>query len=515
MKYQKKVYLQFFAVMFALALIILTISLVSKLTSYQTIKKDSKTKQESAKKIEYGPDRELRAVWMSRFDYTKNLQTTSPEKIKNYISTTFQKMAEANFNAVFFQIRGNADAYYQSKYEPWGKLLTGQLGQNPGWDPLEYALQEAHKNGLELHAWINVFPAWRGSRKPQPSKPTHPYLKNSDWLVHDSSGKAMELNSHYVSFSPGNPDVQNYIIKIIEDVITKYKVDGIHFDYIRYPEGGNYSYDPVSLKRFESKQHNPLQLDWEDWQREQVTNFVARSYNLITSKQPSIIMSAAVIGSYKGRRWNGYSRVYQDAKRWLELGKIDMIVPMTYVGRKPDSSGFRSFLGEWSDSRGKNRKIVAGIGVYKISRPEVLKEIDDIRQMGLDGCCLFSAGSLSDTLFQELKETKFHYPAKRPAMEWKSQVAPEAPHNLQIRKTVDHLILQWEHSKNKTTSRNYVIYASADSALDSSDVSKIIDIIPGKSQEYIIDQKKTSDRNYFITTLNAAGQESSICRFPR
>ena len=502
--------------MFVLALIILTVSLVSKLTSYQpTIKKEHETQQENASQNQYGPDRELRAVWMSRFDYTKNLQTTSPEKIKNYISTTFQKMAEANFNAVFFQIRGNGDVYYQSSYEPWGKLLTGQLGRDPGWDPLAYALQEAHKNGLDLHAWINVFPAWRGSRKPQHTLPVHPYLKYSDWIVHDSSGKAMELNSHYVSFSPGNPQVQNYIIKIIEDVITKYRVDGIHFDYIRYPEGGNYSHDPVSLKRFESRQHNPLQLDWEDWQREQVTNFVARAYNLINKENPSIVMSAAVIGSYKARRWNGYSRVYQDAKRWLELGKIDMIVPMTYVGRQPDSSGFRLFLGEWSNSRSKDRKIVAGIGVYKISRPEVLKEIDDIRQAGLDGCCLFSAGSLTDTLFQDLKEIKFRYPAKRLSMKWKSTFTPEPAQNLQISKTSDHLILQWKNSRNENSDQNFVIYASADSTLDSSDVSKIVDIIPGQSQKYIIEKKQASDRNYFITTLNGAGLESRVSRFPR
>ncbi|MCK4689947.1 MAG: family 10 glycosylhydrolase, partial [Candidatus Marinimicrobia bacterium] len=111
---------------------------------------------------------------MSRFDYTKTIKTHNPDSIKQYIKDTFSKAKNANLNMIFFQVRGNGDAFYKSNYEPWSNMLTGTLGKDPGWDPLEFATETAHELGLELHAWINTFPAWRGIEDPINTIPIQP-----------------------------------------------------------------------------------------------------------------------------------------------------------------------------------------------------------------------------------------------------------------------------------------------------------------------------------------------------
>ncbi|HID38242.1 MAG TPA: hypothetical protein EYP36_01850, partial [Calditrichaeota bacterium] len=152
--------------------------------------------------------REVRAVWMSRFEYA---QGKTAKQAKAYIRDSFQKFAAAGMNTIIFQVRGQADAIYRSQYEPWSNLLTDTLGKDPGWDPLEYALTEAHDSGLDLHAWINTFPAWKSEEAPpQKSQPLHPLLAHPDWLVCDSAGNPMKPSAGYITFSPGIPAVQEH-----------------------------------------------------------------------------------------------------------------------------------------------------------------------------------------------------------------------------------------------------------------------------------------------------------------
>ncbi|MCH7939255.1 MAG: family 10 glycosylhydrolase [Candidatus Marinimicrobia bacterium] len=110
--------------------------------------------------------KEARAVWLSRFDYCGVSPTHDPDSIQAYITQVVRQAARANFNILFFQVRGSGDAYYQPGLEPWGSLLTGTLGADPGWDPLQFAIEAAQAHGLELHAWVNVYPAWKGTRPP-------------------------------------------------------------------------------------------------------------------------------------------------------------------------------------------------------------------------------------------------------------------------------------------------------------------------------------------------------------
>ncbi|RKY60338.1 MAG: hypothetical protein DRP96_05830 [Candidatus Neomarinimicrobiota bacterium] len=464
------------------------------------------------------PSRELRGVWMSRFDYTQNLGTTQKEIIQQYIDKSFKSVKEANCNTIFFQVRGNGDAFYKSSYEPWSHLLTGTLGKDPGWDPLEFAVITANKYNLELHAWINTFPCWRGTQDPIKTTPLQPYSAHPDWLVCDSNGVAMPKSDHYVSFSPGNPDARRHIRNVVMEICSKYDIDGIHFDYIRYPEGSTtkgYSHDAVSVDRFNSRRSNPLKLDWADWQREQVTTFIAEAYNAITSVDPSIKVSAAVLGNYNMPGWNGYNKVYQDAARWAEIGKIDMIVPMTYSSRK--NGRFQSMIKLWKSLQNIDRPITPGLGVWTLPFSEILEEIDDVRNTGLSGVVLFAMSSLDSARWDSLKNERFQYPAIPPALPWKFREDVPVPENCSLSFMNEKLVFNWQTKALKNRGnfiRNYIIYSSQSDSVDTTDGSSIFAIIPGNTEQYIIEKDTFTDKqHFFISALDAANNESRISKF--
>lgn len=464
------------------------------------------------------PSRELRGIWISRFDYTQSLGTADPDSIQSYLATVFKKLAAANFNTVFFQVRGNADAFYRSDLEPWSHLLSGALGQDPGWDPLDYAIQGAHQNGLELHAWINTFPAWRGREAPIRTEPLHPYLTHPEWLVCDSLGNPMPPSDHYVSFSPGNPEVHSHILQVIDDILSKYDIDGIHFDYIRYPEGSTangYSHDPVSLRRFKSQSENPLKLDWENWQREQVTQFISKAYNLITLKKPRIIVSAAVLGNYNRPGWNGYYQVYQDAERWAKLHKIDLIIPMTYLGRSNGS--FQNAIRIWRELPNVNRPIAAGLGAYRLPIEEVLVEMNDVRSLQLEGNVIFAVSSLKESDWETIKKERYYYPALPPAFSWKATQKPLPPTALEITVNSDSVIFSWTAPVRAIANcplKKFMLYNSPSAPIDQAAGKQILAIIDRGKREFKLDREQYDpQRIYALSTVDALFQESDVAVF--
>ncbi|MDD5540335.1 MAG: family 10 glycosylhydrolase [Candidatus Marinimicrobia bacterium] len=462
------------------------------------------------------PARELRGVWMSRFDYTQPFENHDPEAMKTFIRDSFQKFKQANFNVIFFQVRGNGDAFYNSQYEPWSDLLTGQLGQDPGWDPLNFAIETAHQLGLELHAWINVFPAWRGKIPPPVTKPIHPYLAHPDWLVCDSDGNPMPLSNNYVSFSAGIPAVHDYLIQVVTNIVSRYDIDGIHFDYLRYPDKAqamDYSHDPISRSRFNSREGNPLKLDWDEWQREQLTQFVAKVYNNVTAIKPEIKVSAAVVGSYKTARWNGYSEVFQDARRWVEIGKIDLVIPMTYYGRNQHHFAFAAALKEWKAALANQRLVFPGLAVFHLDWKEIIEEIHEIRNHQLAGMVMFAASSLDDEKLQSLESTEFKFPAIIPAMNWKDTTLPATPTDFSINKIdAKSIEFTWQISdtlSDKDNIKQYVIYRSLNKPIDLTKGENILAIIPGSQTSYRTEFKLLDRRyHYTITSLNDAYNES-------
>ena len=177
---------------------------------------------------------EARCAWFSRFEWSS----------RSHIEDEIANIDECNMNAVLFQIRGTADAFYISQWEPWAE----QLGNDyPGYDPLAVAIYEAHERGLELHAYVNAMPVWSGATPP--GDPFHIYNTHPEWIMVNSSGTPMDPADGYAFASPGVPQFREHLNKVIMDIATKYDVDGIHLDYIRYPSTA-YSNDDSSVARY-------------------------------------------------------------------------------------------------------------------------------------------------------------------------------------------------------------------------------------------------------------------------
>jgi len=365
---------------------------------------------------------EFRGLWVSRFPYEGvHYPYNSPEDIQIMVN----KAKEANFNAIFFQVRGQADAFYRSEYEPWSDRLTGTLGQDPGWDPLATAITMAHTAGLELHAWVNVFTCWLGETPPiTTSIPLHIYHEHPEWLQCDESGTPMPLKPReYVYVSPGIPEVQDHIAKVCVDIVSKYDVDGLHLDHIRYA-GPQYSHDPVSEERFaQAREENPG-LTWEDWQREQVTQMVRRIYSDTTAIRPDLKVTAAVWPVYQDK-WGfgttqGYYDYYQDSHRWIEEDVIDALCPMIYSSAFTIER-FGILLGDFvANSHG--RHIYTGIHGNYPSFTEILKRIGMARASGAQGNVIFAYTYIDDKgYWDDLRSGPYAWPSGVPPMPWKAQ----------------------------------------------------------------------------------------------
>ncbi len=362
---------------------------------------------------------EIRGLWVTRWNF----------KTADDVRRIVREAHEAGFNALFWQVRGNGDAFYRSRLEPWGAELSGKLGKDPGFDPLRIVLDEAHARGMQVHAWMNAYPMWRGKTAPPQSQagPTVPlqiYLAHPEWRAMDDKGKVIDLNDHYVFASPGIPAVKKYIAAVARDIVKRYDVDGIHLDYIRYG-GRQYSHDPVSLKRFAAANRSAptkglreigdhRRQSWEDWQREQVNETVRGVYRGVKSAFASLrrderarrgtrpLLSAAVWGIYRDqwgwRASQGYSDYYQDPREWVRGGYVDFVCPMIYWPIKTPRGGrldWATLTVDHIAGCGGNR-VVAGIHANYENFEEIAAEIELARKHGARGVALFAYPYLAE-----------------------------------------------------------------------------------------------------------------------
>ncbi|MGB2870044.1 MAG: family 10 glycosylhydrolase [Bacteroidota bacterium] len=462
---------------------------------------------------------EARGVWMSRFEYTGE-RFRSPDSAKARIRQVFEKARSAKFNMVFFQVRGSGDALYRSHYEPWSQLLTDTLGKDPGWDPLEFAVAEAHRLGLELHAWMNTFPMWRGSKLPPLTTPPSPYFAHPEWIICDSAGKPMKTEpggTDYIWASPGIPEVRKYVVSIARDIVENYDVDGIHFDYIRYPEGSpvkGYSHDSVSVARFMSTEGNPYRISWDHWQREQVNEFVFDAYNTVSTIKPRVKMSASVIGKYMGQGWTSYYVVYQDPRRWMEVGKIDFIVPMVYWERQHPTHPFVPLITEWHDRVAYDRQVVPGLAMRLMTRlgwQEIAAEILEVRKRGLSGVVFFSASGL-EKAWDLVGMDAFPYWADVPRLAWKDSIAPAPPTALSVEGRSDGIVLRWQAPPDDSP-LNFNIYRSSNPQFSHEDAYTLLTVTPRGTTEFLDSdalKEGSSELFYAVSSVDFAGNESSL-----
>lgn len=369
---------------------------------------------------------EARALWVSRFEYS-----TADD-----ITRILADAKTANFNIVYLQVRGVADALYVSSLEPCStRLCGGKLGGTPTWDPLAHAVTEAKARGIQLHAWINAFIGWTATnpttcgwlQESEPGQPRHILLDNPSFKVVDDTGAVMQCPNSEGSLwlSPGIPGVRTRIARVGADIARRYEVHGIHLDFIRYP-GLKWSHDAPSLAAFGFDPKTNAAA-WDQFRRNQVTAAVREAHDSLLAAKPAAVLSAAVWGIYKdkwqGTTSRGFDQYFQDPPAWTLAGILDVAVPMIYWRTTSNYCDRTDWLCLVDDHKAlhqaSGRHVYMGMNA-ELGAAEMVSQIGLGRDRGVKGFSIFSYGSARSTgLFAVLGTGVFRLPAKVPAMGWK------------------------------------------------------------------------------------------------
>ena len=369
-----------------------------------------------------GPRGELRGVWITRFAYSSQAG----------LEAIIDRAAAANMNALFVQIRGEGDAYYRSAHEPWARRLSGVLGRDPGWDPLQVALDRAHGHGMELHAYFNVLSAWPASM-PVPAaegSAQHALYEHPEWMAVTSAGT--NGDSEYRWFSPAIPAARAHIAATARDLLSRYPVDGLHLDRIR-TAGPDYSHDAIAEAAFAAARERDPALTWGDFMRAQVDAMVAELYAVVRETRPTARVSAAVWGIYTPlpgcNTSQGYANYHQDSRGWLADGTMDALVPMIYWPIEDGAcTDWATLLDGFLAAR-SGRHVWAGMHALDDDAWDfaaVRGRIDHARIAGAEGTVVFASTYLdadvtrwSDYVGTAAAPGPFAEPSPTPAMPWK------------------------------------------------------------------------------------------------
>ncbi len=319
-------------------------------------------------------------VWIARFHYR------TPDDIVRIM----ENCASVGINSIYWQVRGEGTVLYPSQYEPWAQRYDYR---DPGFDPLAIAVAEAHRRGMRIEAWMNVMPGWKGPK--QPPIPDQHWNARPEWFLRDAQDQRQPLGNYYVILNPCLPEVRNHIASIAEELVTRYALDGVHLDYVRYawdttPKASErYPRDPRTLSIY--REETGLVPDddpgrWDHWRANQITRLVHEIRDRVNQRRPGATLSAAV--------WRnpglGYDRFLQNAVAWLRADLIDAAMPMAYT---TDFGQLQRDIRAY-ERTSLDGRIIPGIGLYKFDTPEQFAEqLGYCMQRGGD-CCLFSYESL-------------------------------------------------------------------------------------------------------------------------
>ena len=319
--------------------------------------------------------REFRAAWVAtvaniNWPSERNLSVQEQKEEAIYL---LDLLAQNNFNAVIFQVRPQADALYKSELEPWSYYLTGKQGlaPDPLYDPLRFWIHEAHKRGLELHAWLNPYRAHhiRGGEI------------NKTSIVRTKPHLALSLAQGYWWLDPSQKETQDHSYDVVLDIVKRYDVDGIHFDDYFYPypsyNNGEDFPDDKSWKLYQDKNGR---LSKGDWRRKGVNQFIKRVYKGIKDEKSHVKFGLSPFGIWRPGNpssiegFDQYDQLYADAKLWLNKGWVDYYTPQLYwpVNQIPQS--FPVLLGWWKSQNYKNKHLWPGISIGRLEGEKAIDE---------------------------------------------------------------------------------------------------------------------------------------------
>ena len=432
------------------------------------------------------PKREVRAVWLTTvksLDWP-DTKANSPENIKRQqkeLTDILDKLQKAGVNLVLMQSRVRASTIYKSDIEPWDQNITGQPGKYPGYDPLQFAIEQCHARGMQIHSWVVTLPIG----------PWNSYAAQQLRKKHPNILKKIGSDGY---IDPENPETAPYIASICAEIVRKYDVDGIHLDYIRYPDAWKM---PSNRARC----------------REYITKIVRAINTAIKQEKPWVMLSCSPVGKhddlsrFSSRGWNARTAVAQDAQQWMKEGLMDAEFPMIYFR----GDNFYPFALDWKENT--NGRIMApGLGIYFMHPSEgkwklidVQRQMNYLRQIGLGHTYFRSRFFTENTkgLYDFTINEFDRYPALVPAMAWLHKTPPTAPSNLRISEENGQQRLTWSPAKSRNESPNvlYNVYASREETVDVNDV---------QGTSLVIDTQKPY--NYAVCAIDRFGNESEPAR---
>ena len=409
------------------------------------------------------PAREFRAAWVAtvaNIDWPSR-KTLSTQEQKAELLAMLDRAAQLKLNAIIFQIRPACDAMYASRIEPWSEYLTGTMGKapEPFYDPLAFAIEEAHKRGLELHAWFNPYRARLRSA-------TSPVAANHISKVRP---QLVRQYGEFLWLDPGERDVQAYSRSVVMDVVERYDVDGIHFDDYFYPykaqdsSGKELEFpDDSSWKRFGAGGS----LNRDDWRRENVNTFIQDLYKSIKAAKPWVKFGISPFGIWRPKNppqiagLDAYSALYADSRKWLANGWVDYFAPQLYWAIDPPDQSFPVLLRWWAEQNTKDRTLCPGLDSTKVggrsqSRrgwepQEIVNQIRLTRdQRGVSGHIHWNMKSLMrNAAFDEVLERQvYQQPALMPLSPWLGKAHPGKPKlTVATDKPSSQLAIRWTAS---------------------------------------------------------------------
>lgn len=447
------------------------------------------------------PRKEVRGVWVATVDYmdwprSRNNAEAQKQEFINYLKI----FKQYNVNMVVMQIRPMADAFYDSPLEPWSQYITGTQGKDPGYDVLRFMIDETHKQGLEFHAWLNPYRISNNINTFRPAA-DHIYKTHPEWTM---------TYRNLLIFRPALPEVRKFMVDVIDDLITKYDVDGIHFDdyFYPYPASGVELDDQGDFITYGQGFDNI-----EDFRRDNVNKVIEEIHNLIVAKRPDIIFSISPYGIWRNQEDdpNGsdshgitnYDDLYADIRLWCEKGWIDMVIPQLYASTENINMNFVK-MSEWWAKNSFNCPVVIGHGLYKFGNPaegDIFMDPMQLetqffyarRQKNIQGSFLFNATAFTENKIDILSNLKKIYAEKTLIPFMGRETAPKPQTVAQI--DVAGKTMSWQSQGNDM---RYVIYKIIDKN------ATIVDIV--STNEFTCNESGL----YVVSALNSDNSESEI-----
>lgn len=444
----------------------------------------------------HAPKHEMRGAWLASvygIDWPSRQGATAAvaDEQRRELESILDILRDAGVNAVMMQVRSMGDAMYRSSLEPWSQYLTGVRGEAPaaGWDPLAFAVDEAHKRGMELHAWVNPFRLSNGAVPPRTRTASgsgyfDPAAKGWTMTWRKPAAKGKKSSSVSV-LDPGNPDARKHIVDVCREIVTKYDVDGLVFDDYFYPDGlplGR-GYDFAEYQRYKAGEKSGAELlDQADWRRRNVALTVGAVKEMIDRERPWVrfgISPAGVAGGNGvacgrygldvpevGNDWM-YDRIYCDPLQWLADGVVDYVSPQLYWASDHETNPYEP-LARWWGSVAER----FGRDCYPSQSVGVLPECEEAWeeqgfQVGMNrrhsvadhaGSVFYSTSHLTGKKMKGLGDYLisrcYRYPALLPPMSWKKAENPGTVSHIELKDGM----LRWDAVDNM----RYVVYAVPD-----------------------------------------------------